>query len=72
MNVIKMIRAVDQHGVNQTIEYLEKSNDFYVEDIAFGTAPAYANSKEFETSIIKKWLKLKHKFKGENNCITFK
>ncbi|WP_418910841.1 hypothetical protein [Bacillus subtilis] len=48
MNVIKMIRAVDQHGVNQTIEYIEKSNDSYVEDIAFGTAPAYANSKEFE------------------------
>ncbi|ADM37262.1 response regulator aspartate phosphatase [Bacillus spizizenii ATCC 6633 = JCM 2499] len=47
------VDAVDQQGVNKTIEYLERNKNYsYVEDIACETAAAYANSKEFETSYV--------------------
>lgn len=47
------VDAVDQQGVNKTIEYLEKNKNYsYIEDIACETAAAYANSKEFETSYV--------------------
>ncbi len=69
------VDAVDQHGVNQTIEYLEKNKNYsYVEDIACETAMLMQTQKNLKhlMFIIRKWLKLKHKFKGENACMTFK
>ncbi|MGG3326391.1 tetratricopeptide repeat protein, partial [Bacillus velezensis] len=45
------VDAVNQQGINDTIEYLEKNKNYsYVEDIACETASIYADSKEFETS----------------------
>ncbi|HDR6219376.1 MULTISPECIES: Rap family tetratricopeptide repeat protein [Bacillus amyloliquefaciens group] len=45
------VDAVDQQGVNETIEYLEKNKNYsYVEDIACETASVYADSREFENS----------------------
>ncbi|MCY8513573.1 Rap family tetratricopeptide repeat protein [Bacillus atrophaeus] len=45
------VDAVDQQGVNNTIEYLEKNKNYsYVEDIACETASVYADSREFEIS----------------------
>lgn len=59
---------MDQHGVNQTIEYLEKNKNYpYVEDIACETAAAFANSKEFETSNVyhQKMVETQTQIKGE-------
>ncbi|MED5095666.1 tetratricopeptide repeat protein [Bacillus siamensis] len=45
------VDAVDQQGVNETIEYLEKNKIYsYIEDIACETASVYADSREFENS----------------------
>lgn len=69
------VDAVDQQGVNKTIEYLERNKNYsYIEDIACETATSMQTQKNLKHPmyIIRKCLRLKHKFKGENACMTFK
>lgn len=69
------VDAVDQQGVNKTIEYLEKIRTIHI----LKTLPVrpqlltqtQKNLKHL-IYIIGKCLRLKHKFKGENACMTFK
>ncbi|MBU5262307.1 response regulator aspartate phosphatase [Bacillus atrophaeus] len=45
------IDAIDQSGVKNTIQYLEKRKNYsYVEDIALDTATVFAKANEFEQS----------------------
>lgn len=69
------VDAVDQQGVNQTIEYLEKIRTIHI----LKTLPVRPQlltqtqkNLKHPMYIIRKCLRLKHKFKGENACMTFK
>lgn len=68
------INAVDQSGIKKTIDYLERNKNYaYVKDIAIDTAEVFQNQRNLKHHmfIIKKYLKRKNKFRGENACMNF-